>query len=142
MDEHRICYSFYDFNIFVAQLVESWKPKEPLAPEVVSEQEDFFPEEIDQKIVEAQQENEAFLQPLVEKKFAIQVAAFQDKKGADTVSEELKKKGYASFVETKDLGEKGIWYRVYADGFETKDQAQGLLDTVKKDYQGSFIRQL
>ncbi|MDD3374423.1 MAG: SPOR domain-containing protein [Candidatus Omnitrophica bacterium] len=127
---------------FVAQLLESWKPEEPSVPEEISEQEDFFPEEIDQKIVEVQQEDEVFLQPLIEKKFLVQVASFQDKKRSDTAIEELKKKGYAPFVETKDLNEKGIWYRVYADGFETKDQAQSFLDMVKKDYPGSFIRKM
>lgn len=80
--------------------------------------------------------------PVIKGKFVIQVCSFQDPKKADAVTESLKKKGYAPMVEAKDLGSKGVWYRVSIGGFETKDQAQGLLDVVKKDHVGAFIKQL
>lgn len=80
--------------------------------------------------------------PVTAGKFVIQIGSFQDQKKADAVAESLKKKGYAPVVEAKDLGSKGIWYRVSIGGFETKDHAQGLLDAVKKDHAGAFIKQL
>ncbi|MDP8266566.1 MAG: SPOR domain-containing protein [Candidatus Aceula meridiana] len=126
----------------ISQLVESWKPEEPLAPLVSSEEEDFFAEEAVPEIVQEPEAETALLQPLVEKKFVIQVAAFRGQKGADAVVEELKKKGYEPIIKTEDSGSEGALHRVYAGAFETKDQAQSILDEVKKDYPGSFIKQL
>ena len=74
-------------------------------------------------------------------KFAIQVGAFQDKTRAEALAEKLKASGQAPVMETKDLGVKGIWYRVYVGGFETQAEAQGLLESVRKDHPGAFIKE-
>ena len=75
-------------------------------------------------------------------KFVIQVASFQDKKKADAAAEALGKQGHIAAIETKDLGAKGVWHRVYVDGFATKEEAQGRLNDVKKDYPDAFVKQL
>lgn len=80
--------------------------------------------------------------PSVTPKFTIQAGSFQDKAKADGVADALKKKGYSPTVETKDLGAKGIWYRVYVGGFAIKEEAQGFLETIKKDNPNAFLKQL
>jgi len=132
-----VIFAFLGFQLFA-----SGRPRGSLTPSLTIQQEAFSPQEPVQETFKAQEEAMVPPQALVAKRFVIQVASFQDKKRADVVVEELNKKGDAPMIETKDLGEKGIWYRVYVGGFETKDQAQGLLDIVKKDYPGSFIKQL
>lgn len=72
--------------------------------------------------------------------FTIQVASFQDKARAELVSEELKKKGYIPVISAKDLGDKGIWYRVWVGDFESEEKARELLKTLKEDYKDSFIK--
>jgi len=72
--------------------------------------------------------------------FTIQVASFQDKARAELVSEELKKKGYIPVISAKDLGDKGIWYRVSVGDFESEEKARELLKTLKEDYKDSFIK--
>jgi DedD protein len=71
--------------------------------------------------------------------FTIQVASFKDKTKADKALEDLKKKGYAAYNFTRDLGDKGVWYRIYVGKFDTKSQAEELLTEVKKEYSNSFI---
>lgn len=71
--------------------------------------------------------------------YTIQVASFKEKSMADKVAAELKSKNFASHVGSKDLGEKGIWYRVYVGRYETKPQAETNLSAVKALYPGSFI---
>jgi len=72
--------------------------------------------------------------------FTIQVASFQDKARAELTSEELKKKGYIPVISAKDLGDKGIWYRVWVGDFESEEKARELLKTLKEDYKDSFIK--
>jgi len=122
--------------IFVVfQLGELRKPQKVFhPPEVVKE--------------EALPVTEAKLQPeekpplSLEKKFTIQVASFQDKARAELVSEELRKKGYVPVISAKDLGNKGIWYRVWVGDFESEEKARELLKTLKEDYKDSFIKLL
>ncbi|MDO8580852.1 MAG: SPOR domain-containing protein [Candidatus Omnitrophota bacterium] len=73
------------------------------------------------------------------KTFAIQVASFQDKAKAEQSLQGVKAKGYDAYLITRDLGEKGTWYRVYVGKYDTKAQAQENLAQVQKDYHGSFI---
>jgi len=72
--------------------------------------------------------------------FTVQVASFKEKAKAETLSEELKKKGYQPFIVSADLGvEKGIWYRVCVGNFETVQQAKPILEQLKEVYKDSFI---
>lgn len=72
--------------------------------------------------------------------FTIQVASFQDKARAELVCEELKKKGYMPVISAKDLGDKGVWYRVSVGDFENEEKARELLKILKEDYKDSFIK--
>ena len=71
--------------------------------------------------------------------FTIQVASFKTKEAAQTSLGKILEKGYDGFVISKDLGEKGIWHRVYVGIFQTKPQAEETLTKVKQDYPSSFI---
>ncbi|VAX35120.1 hypothetical protein MNBD_UNCLBAC01-2113 [hydrothermal vent metagenome] len=72
--------------------------------------------------------------------FTIQVASFKKKDSANKKLAELAKKGYdTAYIASRDLGAKGVWYRVYIGNFETKSLAQKFLVKVKSDYKGSFI---
>jgi DedD protein len=42
-------------------------------------------------------------------------------------------KGYAAFVEQADLGAKGVWHRVYAGPFSTRQDADRAVAALKAD---------
>ncbi len=72
--------------------------------------------------------------------FTIQVASFKTEDRAKKKMDALNKKGYSLvYIVSKDLGSKGIWYRVYVGRFDTKAQAEELLKKVKREYKNSFI---
>ncbi len=72
--------------------------------------------------------------------FTIQVTSSKDKTKAESVLKVIKDKGYSSsYLVTKDLGDKGTWYRIYVGEFATKEQAQELLTKLKENYKDSFI---
>ncbi len=72
-------------------------------------------------------------------KFTIQVASFKTKSKAHDVLVEVQKKGYQAYLGTRDLGKKGIWYRVYIGRFSTKKEANNFLQNVRKDYSKAFV---
>lgn len=68
------------------------------------------------------------------KSYVIQVASFQDKKMADALANNLKKKGYNVFVERAFLEWKGgSWYRVRVGFFDSIEQANEVARRLKKD---------
>ncbi len=71
--------------------------------------------------------------------FTVQVASFKDKPKADKTLEEVKKIDPTAYMVTKNLGEKGTWYRLYAGKFETKEEAQDLLSKFSGKFPNSFI---
>jgi len=71
--------------------------------------------------------------------FTIQLLSSKDKKATQRALEKAKAKGYAAILVTKDLGAKGVWHRLYAGAYDTKEQAQASLKDVKKDYAGGFV---
>jgi cell division septation protein DedD len=71
--------------------------------------------------------------------FTIQIASFKTKDAAQTSLSKILEKGYDGFIVSKNLGDKGIWHRVYLGIFQTKPQAEETLTKVKQDYPGSFI---
>ena len=71
--------------------------------------------------------------------YRIQVASFRDLAKANVKMEEIKKKGYRSYIIARDLGEKGTWYRVYVGTFSNKNEAAEHLTKVKADYPDSFL---
>ncbi len=74
------------------------------------------------------------------KKFTIQVGAFRDKLGAETLVEQLEKRGYKTTISVNDLGKEGTWYRVWAGDFDSKEKAAEFLPELKKEYFNSFIK--
>lgn len=75
----------------------------------------------------------------VDAAYTIQVASFKKKSMADDLAEDLKTKNFIARVGKRDLGEKGIWYRVYVGSYESKKQAETNLLAVKKFYDNSFV---
>jgi DedD protein len=71
--------------------------------------------------------------------FAVQVASSKEKDKADQMAQKLKAKSLDSYVIMKDLGEKGIWYRIYVGKYMTKAEADAALAQVKTDYPNSFV---
>ncbi len=71
--------------------------------------------------------------------YTIQVASFKKKERADNSMKELLQKEYAAFVVSKNLGDKGTWYRVYVGNFDAKNQAEEFLSGFKQRYENSFI---
>ena len=71
--------------------------------------------------------------------FIIQVASYKEKGQAEKALEQIKKDFSSAYLVTKDLGEKGIWLRIYAGRFEQRQKAEDVLATIKKLYPNSFI---
>lgn len=71
--------------------------------------------------------------------YSIQIASFQQKEKAESIQKSASAKGYEAVLVTKDLADKGIWYRVYIGKFETNQQAADFLNTLKKDYPQAMI---
>lgn len=71
--------------------------------------------------------------------FTIQAASFREAAKAEKILNDLKKKGFPAYLVSKDLGEKGVWHRVYVGGFPSKTEAKGLLAQIQEDYKDSFI---
>ncbi|MCD4780556.1 MAG: SPOR domain-containing protein [Candidatus Omnitrophica bacterium] len=71
--------------------------------------------------------------------YAIQIASFKKIERAKELLRELIQKDYDAYVVQKDLGSKGVWYRIYVGKFQTKDSADQALTDVKKNYKSSFV---
>lgn len=54
----------------------------------------------------------------------VQVASFQDRAKAESVANNLKKKGLSVRIRSADLKEKGTWYRVELGPFTSEEDAQ------------------
>lgn len=55
--------------------------------------------------------------------FVVQVASFRTNQDAAKLAERLRSHGLTIFVETADLGDKGVWYRVLSGPFPSRDNA-------------------
>jgi hypothetical protein len=53
----------------------------------------------------------------------VQVLSTRSKKEADAKTSELKRAGFVAVLEEADLKEKGVWYRLRLEGFETREAA-------------------
>lgn len=71
--------------------------------------------------------------------YTIQIASFKEKARAEKVYENLTNKKFNPYVVSRNLGEKGIWYRVYVGKFSSKAEANILLIDIQKIYPSSFI---
>ncbi|MBI3804280.1 MAG: SPOR domain-containing protein [Nitrospirae bacterium] len=62
--------------------------------------------------------------------YTVQVASFAEKKGAQTLAEKLKRKGYDAYVKATPLPQKGTWYRVRIGHYPSRVSAQKVADRI------------
>ena len=63
----------------------------------------------------------------------VQVAAVKSEAEARQLSEKLRQRGYASYVEPVAVPEKGTWYRVRMGEFPSKEFARSTMERLQKD---------
>ncbi len=138
---------FVALIILVLYLSSLRERAESPSPRMVVEDEIFEP------IVESTENLEPIVEvePMAESvpasiqlpsKFIIQIASFSQKERADDLVQQLREEGYVSDLQPRDLGDKGMWFRVYVSGFQTEQEAKEVLEVLKKEYKDSFIRSL
>lgn len=59
-------------------------------------------------------------------RYTVQVGSYPEKAMADDEARNMKKRGYAAFVLTTDLSDKGKWFRVRIGSFSNKQSAEKL----------------
>jgi len=64
-------------------------------------------------------------------RYTIQVGAYPEKAMAEEEARNMKKRGYAAFLVTTDIPEKGKWYRVRVGSFANKQSAEKLAKELK-----------
>jgi len=71
--------------------------------------------------------------------FTVQIASFKDKKRAEESLVRIRKNVPSAYIGKRDLGAKGIWYRIYAGQFNLRSEAEMSLSNIKRNYNDSFI---
>lgn len=74
-----------------------------------------------------------------ENAYTIQIASFKDKKLAEKALVKIRAKVPSAHIVLRDLGQKGIWHRIYAGQFERRSEAEVTLSNIKRNYSDSFI---
>lgn len=75
--------------------------------------------------------------------YTIQILSSKDKGATQNALEKVKLQDLdQAYIQEKDLGEKGVWYRIYVGQFTTMNQAQQVLPKVKEKYGTAFITKL
>lgn len=69
-------------------------------------------------------------------KFVIQVASLQERKKAEELRDRLNSMGYAPYIDSAELSDRGRWHRVKLKGFETREQAQKVVDGLQAKLKG------
>ena len=64
-------------------------------------------------------------------RYTIQVGAYPEKSMAEEEAKNMKKRGYAAFLVTTDIPDKGKWYRVRVGSFANKQSAEKLEKELK-----------
>lgn len=64
-------------------------------------------------------------------RYTIQVASYNERGMAEEEVRRMKKRGYAAFIVSSELPEKGTWYRVRVGSFSTRSSAERLLNELK-----------
>jgi len=70
-------------------------------------------------------------QPTVKTRYSIQISSYPDREMADDEVKRMKKRGYAAFVVTSDVPDKGTWYRVRLGSFSNKAAAEKLMSELR-----------
>ena len=72
----------------------------------------------------------------------VQIASFRTSQDAAKLAGRLKTYGLTIFVETADLGEKGVWYRVLSGPFPSRENADKAVDFLReKERLSAIVRQ-
>ena len=74
-----------------------------------------------------------------EKYFTIQLASSKDQAKAQAVLDKVKKDHADAYLVSKDLGDKGVWNRIYVGQYNSKQDADTALNSFKKDFPQAFI---
>jgi len=71
--------------------------------------------------------------PLTDTKirYTIQIAAYPEREMADEEVKGMKKRGYAAFIVSSEVPEKGTWYRVRLGSFSNKASAEKLMNELR-----------
>ncbi len=69
----------------------------------------------------------------------VQIASFRTSQDATKLAGRLKTYGLTIFVETADLGEKGVWYRVLSGPFASRENADKAVDFLREKERLSAI---
>jgi len=64
-------------------------------------------------------------------RFTIQISSYPEKTMADDEVKSMKRNGYAAFIVSSDIPDKGTWYRVRLGSFTKKEAAEKLLGEVR-----------
>lgn len=65
-------------------------------------------------------------------RYTIQIASYNKREAAEEEVKRMKKRGYAAFIVSSELPEKGTWYRVRLGSFSSKQAAERLLNELKE----------
>lgn len=71
--------------------------------------------------------------------YTIQISSFNDKSKADLFLSKVRQKEADAYIFTRDLKEKGIWYRVCVGQFTNKPEANNYWERIKEEFKGSFV---
>jgi cell division septation protein DedD len=69
--------------------------------------------------------------PVVKTRYSLQIASYPEREMADEEVKKMKKRGYAAFVVTSDVPDKGTWYRVRLGSFSNKAAAEKLVNELR-----------
>ncbi len=75
-------------------------------------------------------------------RFAVQISASQDKETSNSQAEQLKKKGFTTYIEEINVPGKGRFYRVLVGPFPTEAEAGKIRSQIAKDssFAGCYVR--
>jgi cell division protein FtsN len=68
--------------------------------------------------------------PPVKERYQVQVVSYKEKEKAEQLRKKLAAQGFKPVIAVTDLKEKGKWYRVTLDGYDSKEQAQKAAESV------------
>lgn len=99
------------------------EPAQPKAKKEESRREEAAPEK-------------AVAPPASAGRFVIQVASLQDRKKAEDLRARLEGMGHNPYIDSAELSDRGRWYRVKLRGFETREDAQKVVDGLQGKVKG------
>lgn len=124
--------------------VTSTKEQKPTAPKTVASTKEQKPpaqktaastKEQKQKAPPAV-DNSKKQSPPMKEKYQVQVVSYKEKEKAEQLRKKLAAQGFKPVVAVTDLKEKGKWYRVTIDGYDSKEHAQKAAERVAGKVKG------